>query len=99
MDDSIKTIVGKTAWDAFSQPLLNKTDVKSQISLLERLMGRTTTQAAPMTNEIIKDLTTATEYPPAVEGTLLPSEEVVAIANELCDYVGSLNAKANDEDI
>ena len=43
-----------------------------------------------MTSEIIKDMSFATDYPPPVEEALLPSEEVVAIANELCDYVTSL---------
>ena len=51
-----------------------------------------------MTSEIIKDMALATEYPPAIEDVFLPSEEVVAIANELCDYVTSLKVNAQEED-
>ncbi len=60
-------------------------------------MGRSASQAGPMTNEIIKDMSLATEYPPPIETALLPSEEVVAIANELCDYVTSLKTKSQEE--
>lgn len=96
LDDTVKTLVGKAGLDAFSSPLLSKSIAKDKIELLERLMGRSASQATPMTNEIIKDMTIATDYPPQVAGLLMPSEEVVAIANELCDYVTSLKTKPQE---
>lgn len=96
LDDSVKALVGIDQFDRFSLPLINRSVAKDKIELLERLMGRTASQANPMTSEIIKDMSLATDYPPPVEGILLPSEEVVAIANELCDYVNSLNAKTEE---
>ncbi len=99
LDDAVKAIVGSTQISQFSEPLVNKVFAKDKIELLERLMGRSASQANPMTAEIIKDMSIATEYPPAVEGLLLPSEEVVAIANELCDYVTSLKTKSKEEDV
>lgn len=99
LDDAVKAIVGSTQITKFSEPLITKNTAKDKIELLERLMGRAASQANPMTNEILKDMAIATEYPPAVEGVLLPSEEVVAIANELCDYVTSLKTKAQEEDV
>lgn len=99
LDAAVKAIVGAAQFGKFSEPLINKGVAKDKIELLERLMGRSASQASPMTNEIIKDMALATEYPPPVEGILLPSEEVVAIANELCDYVTSLKTKAQEEDV
>jgi len=90
LDETVKAIVGAKDINQFSEPLINKNSAKDKIELLERLMGRSASQASPMTSEILKDMSLATEYPPPVEGMLLPNEEVVAIANELCDYVASL---------
>lgn len=97
LDETVKAIVGAQQIGKFSEPLISKSVAKDKIELLERLMGRSASQASPMTNEIIKDMSLATEYPPPIEGLLLPSEEVVAIANELCDYVNSLKTKAQED--
>lgn len=99
LGDNVKALVGPKAFEQFNTPLVSKTTAKDRIELLERLMGRSMTQAGPMTNEILKDMSIATDYPPPVEGVLLPSEEVVAIANELCDYVTSLKTIEKDEDV
>jgi len=98
LDDAVKAIVGKGDINKFSEPLINKVIAKDKIALLERLMGRSSSQAGPMTSEIIKDMSLATDYPPPVEGILLPEEEVVAIAGELCDYVTSLKTNTQEED-
>ena len=95
-DGPVKALVGKQ-FGSFSEPLINRNTAKDKIELLERLMGRSASQANPMTTEIIKDMTIATDYPPEVEGLLLPSEEIIAIANELSDYVTSLKTKASEE--
>lgn len=97
LDEPIKALVGRD-FDQFSLPLINKGFAKDKIELLERLMGRSASQAHPMTNEIMKDLAQATDYPPSVEGLLMPSEEVVAIAGELCDYVTSLKTRSQEEE-
>lgn len=97
LDEAVKTIVGTKQIGSFSEPLLMKGVAKEKIELLERLMGRSSSQASPMSSEIIKDMLLATDYPPLVEGILLPDEEVVAIAGELCDYVNSLNTATSQE--
>jgi len=96
LGEPIKAIVGPE-FDYFKAPLMNKSFSKSNIELLERLLGRPASQANPMTQEIIKDILQATDYPPPMEGLLLPSEEVVTIANKLCDYVTSLGKAAEGE--
>lgn len=97
--EPIKVLVGADKFEKFSSPLVNRSVAKDKIELLERLMGRSASQAAPMTGEIIKDMSLATDYPPPMDGVLLPSEEVVAIASELCDYVTSLKNKAQEEGV
>lgn len=96
LDKAVKNIVG-TGFDKFSEPLIAKRQAKDKIELLERMMGRSAAQASPMTGEIMKDIAMATDYPPPVDGILIPNEEVVAIANELCDYVDSLKTKSQEE--
>lgn len=93
LNDMVKEIVGRDAWAAFDQPLLSRSILRDKISLIEKFLGRSASQAIPMTSEIIKDMGQTTDYPPDIEGLLLPSEEVVAIAGELCDYVNSLKVK------
>ena len=98
LNDAVKKLVGASTFTDFSAPLINRNLAKDKIALLERLMGRSSSQAGPMTNEIIKDMALATDYPPSIEGIFLSSEEVITIANEVCDYVTSLGAKAQKED-
>jgi intracellular multiplication protein IcmO len=97
LDTPVKVLVG-SQFDQFSQPLISRNLAKDKIELLERLMGRSASQAGSMTSEIIKDMAIATDYPPYAEDTLLPSEEVVAIAGQLCDYVNSLKKNAQEEE-
>jgi intracellular multiplication protein IcmO len=97
LDDFVKTLVGSSEITAFSQPLLNRAAIRDKVGLMERLLGRASSQAGPMTTEILKDMTIATDYPPVIEGILLPEEEVVTLANELCDYVTSLKDKSQEE--
>jgi intracellular multiplication protein IcmO len=99
LDDTVKKLVGTGEFTEFSSPLINKSEAKDSMELLERLMGRSASQANPMTTEIMKDMSIATDYPPQIEGLLLPSEEIIAIANELCDYVTSLKTKTQEEDV
>lgn len=96
LNDTVKARVGHV-FNEFSEPLLNKPIAKDKMELLERLMGRSASQANPMTSEIIKDITMSTDYPPPYEHVILPEEEVVAIANELCDYVNSLKSQQAED--
>lgn len=89
--DSVKRLVG-TDFERFSQPLVNKVFLKDKTELLERILGRSGSQAQTITNEIIKDILLATDYPPSTEGIFLEPEQVVTAAQELADYVASLQA-------
>ena len=96
LDDMVKKLVGFAKIDQFDQPLVHKGMAKDKLELIERLMGRPASQANPMTIEIVKDMALATDYPPYVEGFLLSSEEVIAIANQVNDYVTSLKSSQGE---
>jgi len=89
LDHRVKQLVGKD-FDRFSQPLVSKGFIKDKIEFLERVLGRSGSQASTVTNEIIKDILIATDYPPDVEGIFLESEQVGMAARELVEYVISL---------
>lgn len=93
----VEALIGSYEFEQFKQPLLTRHGIKDKVELLERLLGRAGSQAGPMTSEIIKDITLATDYPPAFEDVMLPEEEVVALANQLCDYVTSLKDNSQNE--
>ncbi len=90
LPERVKTLIGSGNVDNFSAPLLNRPALKDKIGLLERVLGRSASQVNVITDEIIKDMLMATDYPPDVEHLLRPNEEVVASAHQLCDYVSSL---------
>jgi len=95
LGDAVKKLVGNKI-DKFKLPLLDKANIKGKISYLERLLGRASAQAAPMIEEIIKDMAIATYYPPAVEEVFLPVAEVVVMGNQLCDYIKSLKSNTQE---
>ncbi len=99
LGDFVQNLVGRSEYGSFEQPLLNRSYLRDKLSFIERLLGRTNAQSAPMAAEVVKDLGTATDYPPLVDHIMLPNEEVVTLANRLCDYVTSLNGHSQDEGI
>ncbi len=90
LPERVKELVGASNVNNFSAPLLNKPLLKDKISLLERVLGRSSSQVNVITDEIMKDIQLATDYPPEIEHLLRPNEEVIASAHGLCDYVNSL---------
>jgi len=91
LDGEIKQRIGADL-DRFSAPLINKVFIKDKVELLERVLGRSASQANSMTNEIIKDMLNATDYPPDVGGLFLPVGQVSQAAQQLAEYVESLQA-------
>lgn len=90
LSDDVINLVGGAEFERFSTPLLNKSFVKDKVELLERVLGRSGSQASTITQEIIKDLLVSTDYPPDVEGIFLSSDDVTLAAQQLSEYIGSL---------
>lgn len=90
LDETTQQWIGAANLERFSQPLVAKALIKDKMELIERVLGRTGSQANTVTNEIIKDMTMSTDYPPEVESIFLPIDDVVNAANELVEYVKNL---------
>ncbi len=64
LSEAVKRLVGSANWEQFSAPLLAKNVVKDRMELLERVLGRSSSQATSVANEVIKDMLNSTDYPP-----------------------------------
>ncbi len=93
----IQTMMSSRELEQFMQPLLVKAGLKDQTELLERLLGRSSTQSNAMTEEVMKDMVFATDYPPDAEDVFLKMDDVVAIAKELAEYVATQKAPKEGE--
>lgn len=88
--DRVKSLVGRDQLDKFAAPLLQRGLLKEKLGLLERVLGRPSSQASVITEEIIKDMLMSTDYPPDVTHIMLPSDEVIASAQQVFEYVDAL---------
>jgi len=93
LPEDVKKLVGVKGLESFSAPLLSKAMLKDKIELLERVLGRSGSKANNITQEIIKDILMATNYPPEIEGILSDPGMVVQATEELSQYVESLKEK------
>jgi intracellular multiplication protein IcmO len=90
LPESIYQMVGAADFERFSGPLIAKSLIKDKLELLERVLGRSGSQANTITGEVIKDMLIATDYPPFVEGVMMDVDYVAGAARELADYVATL---------
>lgn len=96
LPDDVKQLVGAANLETFAQPLINRTFIKNKTELLERILGRSGSQSTTITQEIVKDMGIATDYPPEVFGIFLEVDQVAYAARELLDYVVSLQAPPSE---
>lgn len=87
--DLMKAQLRVDDFDRFSAPLLNRSAVREQLGVLERLSGKVEKHAGNVAEEIVKDMRVATHYPPLVLD--VPS------SIELADVVQELVAHINTE--
>jgi hypothetical protein len=90
-------LVGPATFENFSMPLVSKALIKDKVELLERVMGKTGSQANTITNEIIKDMLMATDYPPDITGLLQDITTVTATAKDITDFLTSLQSTSAED--
>jgi len=90
LDETTQKWIGAANLERFTQPLVTKGLIKDKMELIERVLGRSGSQANTVTNEIIKDMIMSTDYPPEVENIFLDINDVINAANELVEYVKNL---------
>ncbi len=96
LGSDIQQLVGAVNFESFSQPLVNKSFIKNKTELLERILGRTSSQSAVVTQEIVKDMGIATDYPPEVFGIFLETPQVAHAGQELLEYIISLKTPPSE---
>lgn len=70
----------------FSSPLLNKMQLRTQLSYIERLSGKAEKHSSTIADEVIKDAQLATYYPPYI--TDKPTaQDIAEIANNLATRI------------
>jgi intracellular multiplication protein IcmO len=67
MTDYIHSLLLADDVSKFGVPILNATSTRDQIGYIERLLGKSEQYATNIASEIIKDMQTATHYPPTIE--------------------------------
>jgi len=97
LPDRVKAMVATRDWEKFTGPLLDKALLRDRVASLERTFGRPSAQVNSMTDEIMRDILTATEYPPEVGNLLHENEKVIASAHELTDYIASIKEEKKAE--
>ena len=81
--DSPKLWTSSTA--DFCLPLLDPSLTRNQIMAIERLMGENSGQALNISNELIKDFKTSTQYPPKDQAVSVDKDDLVVVIKSLCD--------------
>lgn len=81
--------------DAFSKPLLSSSVTRVQASILERLSGKQDKYASSIAKEIVKDLQTATSYPPDVIDNI-QAAELVEVVSGLCKSIKDARDSSGD---
>lgn len=80
--------------DKYCQPLLNRLGTRNQLTSIERLTGSSEDRSATMAAEIVSDIETATQYPPAIVET--PTGDVLAeIAIDLVQEISLKKVEAD----
>ncbi len=79
----------------FSQPVLDRAATREQIALVERLDGKLEHQALSVAQEIIKDMDSATHYPPQIIDRPTGGE-LAQLANNIVAHINLKKNTKND---
>lgn len=79
-------VVANNMEEEFSKVLLIKGRVRDKIELSERMMGKKANQASNIAWELVRDMETATDYPPVIRVNL-SVPELVGITQKLTSFV------------
>jgi intracellular multiplication protein IcmO len=74
--------------EQFTRPILERAAMRGELDTLERVSGKIDTQAANIARELIRDMQSATHYPPEYRDDITPSD----LANATLDVVEKIRA-------
>lgn len=88
-----RSLIRTDDFDRFGMPLLAKMKTHETVSGLERLSGKIDKYAVSIADEIIRDIETATHYPPVVSDSM-NSGQLVSAIGELIQAINAEREKA-----
>lgn len=81
---------------AFSGPLVDKHQTRNNIERIERYFGTPRAQASAFATRLLRDLRTATKYPPGESVPVTPREEVLESLDTLINFFKELKEKKEE---
>ena len=76
----------------FAQPILVYATTRDQISYLERVLGKPESYSTNVAQEVVKDMQTATHYPPKLSEVPTGAELAVLVL----ELIGSISEKKEE---
>lgn len=77
--EDMRDLITNRDMGRFSKPLLDQLKTREQIQFVERLSGKLEASAASVATEIVKDIRSATQYPPLIGERPTPADIVSTI--------------------
>jgi intracellular multiplication protein IcmO len=88
----VEELIPQERLSDFTANLLSKKNVRDKVELIERLMGKKSNQASNIAWEVVRDMESATDYPPPIRVNL-SATELTDITNKLINYVKTSGKK------
>ncbi len=95
-DPTVPMMVGDN-FDMFSEPIINKGEVKSRIEFSERMTGKSRKHAANIAHELISDMQIATHYPPNMPESVTAAELASVVDNLAQTVKDKVTGEAGDD--
>jgi intracellular multiplication protein IcmO len=92
MSEDMKNLIVNRDMSRFVQPLLDQLKTREQVQFVERLSGKLDSTATNIAAEIVKDIRSATQYPPAI----MDQPTSADLSSNVNELIGSFK-KARDE--
>ena len=94
MSEAMQSLISNRDLTRFSRPLLDQLRTREQIQFVERLSGKLEATATNIAAEIVKDIRSATQYPPGI--TEPPNvADVSSSISQLIDAFNTARQEAN----
>lgn len=95
--DDMKSLITNRDLTRFTLPLLDQLKTQEQIQFIERLSGKLESTASNIATEVIKDIASATQYPPHIKAYLTADELVKTVAT-LMEHLNTARQEAAKTD-
>lgn len=86
ISDYLRPLLQITEVENFAMPILSKAETRERSSFIIRVLGKPERDAQNIANDLIKDMETATHYPPIVTIATTP-DELTVIADSLIQHI------------